>query len=157
MPSGVVHRIRLPATDALTVVTRTDVCCRFQLLRCRKMPPFTAGASLPPAHVLSSAMGARRLSPVDVIEAFWRASQAQDPKLQAFVEVYADDARLAAEAPTRRSARATRSGRCTAMPIALKDLIEIEGRVDTGGCEGLARPQARRHRHAGAAAASRRA
>ena len=35
----------------------------------------------------------------------------------------------------RRSAPATRSGRCTASRLRLKDLIEIEGRVTTGGCE----------------------
>ncbi|MEO8654006.1 MAG: amidase [Ramlibacter sp.] len=87
------------------------------------------------AHQLSQALAARRLSPVELTEAFLARIQAQEPKLQAFVEVYADEARLAA----RGAEAAIRSGHAVGplhgIPIALKDLIEIEGRVVTGGCE----------------------
>ena len=48
------------------------------------------------AHQLSQALAARRLSPVELIDAFLARIQAHEPKLQAFIEVYADDARLAA-------------------------------------------------------------
>ena len=42
---------------------------------------------------------------------------------------------LPPKAQTRRSARGMRSGRCRGIPIALKDLIEIDGKVTTGGWE----------------------
>ena len=87
------------------------------------------------AHQLSLALASRRLSPVELTDAFLARIQAQEPKLHAFVEVYTDDARLAA----RGAEAAIRSGHAVGplhgIPIALKDLIEIEGRIVTGGCE----------------------
>jgi aspartyl-tRNA(Asn)/glutamyl-tRNA(Gln) amidotransferase subunit A len=86
-------------------------------------------------HQLALALASRRLSPVELTEAYLSRIQAQEPKLQAFVEVYADDARLAA----RGAEAAIRSGHAVGplhgIPIALKDLIEIEGRIVTGGSE----------------------
>jgi aspartyl-tRNA(Asn)/glutamyl-tRNA(Gln) amidotransferase subunit A len=56
-----------------------------------------------------------------------------DGKLHAFVEVYADDARkLAQAADLARSARAAR-GPLHGLPIAFKDLLEMEGRQTTAG------------------------
>lgn len=84
---------------------------------------------------LSGQLQARRVSPVDVTEAFLTRIAAQDPKLQSFVEVYAAEARLAA----RGAEAAIRSGHAIGplhgIPVALKDLIEIEGRTVTGGSE----------------------
>jgi hypothetical protein len=51
-----------------------------------------------PAHVLAREIAARRLSPVDVVEALLVRIERLDPKLHAFVDVYAADARLAAAA-----------------------------------------------------------
>ncbi len=99
------------------------------------MPPFTAGASLPPAHVLSSEIGARRLSPVDLVDALLERIRTRDPKLHAFVEVYAEDARLAAEGADKAIRSGHMIGPLHGIPIALKDLIEIEGKVTTGGSE----------------------
>ena len=87
------------------------------------------------AHELSAAIRARRLSPVDLVEACLARIQAREPKLQAFVEVYADDARLAAEAADKAIRSGHMVGPLHGVPIALKDLIEIEGRTVTGGCE----------------------
>ena len=91
--------------------------------------------SLLPVHQLSQELMARRLSPIDLTEAYLARIQAQEPKLQAFVEVWADDARLAA----RGADAAIRSGHAVGplhgIPIALKDLVEIEGRIVTGGSE----------------------
>jgi aspartyl-tRNA(Asn)/glutamyl-tRNA(Gln) amidotransferase subunit A len=100
-----------------------------------KMPPFTVGASLPPAHVLSSEIGARRLSPVDLVDALLERIRTQDRKLHAFVEVYAEEARFAAEAADKAIRSGHAIGPLHGIPIALKDLIEIEGRVTTGGSE----------------------
>ena len=58
---------------------------------------------------------------------------AHDAKLHAFVDVYADDARLAAEAADKAIRAGHAVGPLHGVPIALKDLIDIEGRVTTGG------------------------
>jgi len=92
----------------------------------------TDPASLP-AHKLAQAIAARRLSPVDVVAAFLDRIAAQDAKLHAFVAVYADEARLAAEAADKAIRSGHSVGPLHGMPIVLKDLIEIEGKIVTGG------------------------
>ena len=91
--------------------------------------------ALLPAHILSSEIGARRLSPVDLVDALLERIRANDRKLHAFVEVYGEEARLAAEAADRAIRSGHAIGPLHGIPIALKDLIEIEGRVTTGGSE----------------------
>src|SRR6266568_5332736 len=92
----------------------------------------TDPASLP-AHRLAETIAAKRLSPVDVVAAFLDRIAAQDSKLHAFVEVYADEARLAAEAADKAIRSGHAVGPLHGVPIALKDLIEIEGKIVTGG------------------------
>ena len=58
------------------------------------------------AHVLAAEIAARRLSPVDVIDATIAKIKAKEPQLHAFIETYFEDARLAAEAADK----AIRSG-----------------------------------------------
>jgi aspartyl-tRNA(Asn)/glutamyl-tRNA(Gln) amidotransferase subunit A len=91
--------------------------------------------ALLPAYVMSAEIGARRLSPVDLVEAALARIGAADAKLHAFVEVYADEARLAAEAADKAIRSGHAIGPLHGIPIALKDLIEIEGRVTTGGSQ----------------------
>ncbi|MXP64289.1 amidase [Roseomonas sp. M0104] len=86
-----------------------------------------------PAHALSAEIASRRLSPVDVVDALLDRIRSLDPKLNAFVEVYAGDARLAAEAADKAIRSGHAVGPLHGVPIALKDLVEIEGRVTTGG------------------------
>jgi aspartyl-tRNA(Asn)/glutamyl-tRNA(Gln) amidotransferase subunit A len=89
--------------------------------------------SLSPAHVLSREIAARRLSPVDLIDALLARIAAHEPKLHAFVEVYAAEARLAAEAADRAIRSGHALGPLHGIPIAIKDIVDIEGRVTTGG------------------------
>src|SRR3954453_1049744 len=86
-----------------------------------------------PAHRLAAEIAAQRLSPVDVVEAMLARIAAHDPKLHAFIDVYADDARLAAEAADKAIRSGHRAGLLHGVPIALKDLTDLEGRVPTGG------------------------
>src|SRR6185312_14896931 len=86
-----------------------------------------------PASRLAAEIAARRLSPVDVVEAMLARIAGHDPKLHAFVDVYADDARLAAEAADKAIRAGHAVGPLHGVPIALKDLIDNEGRVTTGG------------------------
>ena len=62
------------------------------------MPSPQTDPSLLPAHILASEIAAHRLSPVDLVTALLDRIQADDGKLHAFVEVYGEAARLAAEA-----------------------------------------------------------
>lgn len=88
-----------------------------------------------PVHELSRRLQDQRLSPVEVVDAYLARIAEKDGKLHAFTEVFAEEARLAA----RGAEAAIRSGHSVGplhgVPIALKDLIEIEGKVVTGGCE----------------------
>jgi aspartyl-tRNA(Asn)/glutamyl-tRNA(Gln) amidotransferase subunit A len=86
-----------------------------------------------PAHVLSREITAGRLSPVDLIDALLARIAMHDPKLHAFVEVYAPEARLAAEAADKAIRSGHSLGPLHGIPIAVKDIIDIEGRVTTGG------------------------
>jgi aspartyl-tRNA(Asn)/glutamyl-tRNA(Gln) amidotransferase subunit A len=58
---------------------------------------------------------------------------AHDPKLHAFVEVYGSEARLAAEAADKAIRAGRAIGPWHGVPIAIKDIIDIEGRRTTGG------------------------
>ena len=97
-----------------------------------------------PVHELARLLASRELSPVDLVDAYLARIARHDPKLHAFTEVYAEDARLAA----RGADAAIRSGHAVGplhgVPIALKDLVELEGRVVTGGCEAFANRRAER-------------
>ncbi|MBV8494931.1 MAG: amidase [Alphaproteobacteria bacterium] len=86
-----------------------------------------------PAHRLAADIAARRLSPVDVVEAFLARIGTHNQKLHAYIDVYADDARLAAEAADKAIRSGHAVGPLHGVPIALKDLIDLEGRVTTGG------------------------
>ncbi len=99
------------------------------------MPTANIDPAVLPAHALAAEIGAGRLSPVDVVDALLARIRGSDQKLHAYVEVYADEARLAAEAADKAIRSGHRIGPLHGIPIALKDLIEIEGRVTTGGSQ----------------------
>jgi aspartyl-tRNA(Asn)/glutamyl-tRNA(Gln) amidotransferase subunit A len=99
------------------------------------MPLSDNDPALLAAYVLAGEIGAGRLSPVDVVDALLARIRDQDQKLHAYVEVYREEARLAAEAADKAIRSGHRFGPLHGVPIALKDLIEIEGRVTTGGSE----------------------
>jgi aspartyl-tRNA(Asn)/glutamyl-tRNA(Gln) amidotransferase subunit A len=87
------------------------------------------------AGTLSAEIAARRLSPIDVVDALLARIVAEDQKLHAFVEVYAEEGRLAARAADKAIRSGHMVGPLHGVPIVLKDLIEIEGRVTTGGSQ----------------------
>lgn len=96
------------------------------------MPPPSEPFALP-VYVLCRDLAARRLSPVDLVGACLARIERLEPSLHAFVEVYADSARLAAEAADKAIRSGHAIGPLHGVPIALKDLVELEGRVVTGG------------------------
>jgi aspartyl-tRNA(Asn)/glutamyl-tRNA(Gln) amidotransferase subunit A len=96
------------------------------------------------AHQLSLEIMAHRLSPVDLTEAYLERIRTSDPKLHAFAEVYAEEARQAAKAAHLAIRAGHAAGPLHGIPVALKDLIEIEGKIVTGGSEVWRVRQARR-------------
>lgn len=86
-----------------------------------------------PAHVISREIAAHRLSPIDFVAALLDRIRNADPKLHAFVDVYADDARLAAEAAHYAIQSGDALGPLHGMPVALKDVVEIAGKTTAAG------------------------
>jgi aspartyl-tRNA(Asn)/glutamyl-tRNA(Gln) amidotransferase subunit A len=96
------------------------------------MPP-SGDPSLLSATELATGIAGRRLSPVEVTAAFLDRIAAQDQLLHAYIDIYADEAKLAAEAADKAIRSGHAVGPLHGVPIALKDLIDLEGRVTTGG------------------------
>jgi len=82
---------------------------------------------------LSAGLTTRKLSPVAVTESYLDRIATLDPKYKSFVAVYGDEARMAADAADKAIRSGHRVGPLHGVPIALKDIIDLEGRVTTGG------------------------
>lgn len=82
---------------------------------------------------MAEGLKARRFTARDITDAFLARIKKADAKLHAFVEVYEEEAQtLAAAADKAREARMPLSP-LHGLPIGIKDLCEIEGRITTGG------------------------
>ncbi|HEX4171662.1 MAG TPA: amidase [Acetobacteraceae bacterium] len=90
-------------------------------------------AAFRPVHELAVEIAARRLSPVDLVDEYLARIERLEPRLQAFVSVNAARARLAAEAAEKAIRAGHSVGPLHGIPIAIKDLVEIEGEVAMGG------------------------
>ncbi len=86
-----------------------------------------------PIHVLADRLRTGSLSASALLDLYLQRIWKHDGKLHALVTVYENDARIAAEAADRSLRAGQRLGPLQGIPIALKDLLEIEGRVTTGG------------------------
>ena len=86
-----------------------------------------------PVHALAANLKTQRVSPVEIVTCCLERIARLDGKLHAFVEVYDKEARLAAEAADRAIRSGHAVGPLHGIPIALKDLVELEGRIATGG------------------------
>jgi aspartyl-tRNA(Asn)/glutamyl-tRNA(Gln) amidotransferase subunit A len=82
---------------------------------------------------LSAAFANQTLSPVDAVDALLERIRKRDAALHAYIAVYEADARLAAEAADKAARAGHRVGPLHGVPIALKDLVDMQGRVTTGG------------------------
>src|SRR5690348_10335313 len=86
-----------------------------------------------PVHALAAKLKARSISPVGIVDTCLERIERLDRKLHAFVDVFATEARVAAEAADKAIRSGHPVGPLHGIPVALKDLIELEGRVTTGG------------------------
>src|SRR5579862_9573223 len=98
------------------------------------MPSSSGDPSLLSAQRLASEISTGRLSPIAAVEGFLARIAAQNQQLHAYIAVYDDTARLAAEAADKAIRSGHAVGPLHGVPIALKDLIDIEGKICTGGC-----------------------
>ena len=87
-----------------------------------------------PVHQLRDRITKGEASPVEIVEGYLNRIARYDAKLHAYIDVYADDARAAAHAAAAAMASGHRIGPFHGIPVAVKDLVEIKGRVTTGGC-----------------------
>jgi aspartyl-tRNA(Asn)/glutamyl-tRNA(Gln) amidotransferase subunit A len=74
-----------------------------------------------------------RCSSRDIVDAHLARIEALDGQLHAFVDVYADEARTLADAADRARAAGLPLGPLHGLPVAVKDLCDIAGRVGTAG------------------------
>lgn len=86
-----------------------------------------------PIHRLSADIAAGAVSPRDLTDLYLDRIRDLDGRLGAYAAVHADEARLAADAADRAVRAGHRIGPLHGIPVALKDLVEMEGRVTTGG------------------------
>jgi aspartyl-tRNA(Asn)/glutamyl-tRNA(Gln) amidotransferase subunit A len=84
-------------------------------------------------HQLSAEIQSGRLSPVELMNSLLDSIAKHDGKLHAFVALYREEARLAAEAADKAIRAGHSVGPLHGIPIALKDVVEIEGYVTSGG------------------------
>ena len=89
------------------------------------------------AHDLADSIQAGRLSPVTLMAALLDRISRHDEKLHSFVTVYGKDALQAAEAAEKAIRSGHAVGPLHGIPVALKDIIDLEGRVTTGGSFAL--------------------
>ena len=91
-----------------------------------------------PVHRLRAALADGELTSVALVESLLARIARYDAKLHAFVNVYGDEARAAAAAAdvARRAGHAV--GPLHGIPVAVKDIVDIEGRVTTGGSKAWA-------------------
>ncbi|MFO1304051.1 MAG: amidase [Burkholderiales bacterium] len=82
---------------------------------------------------LATMLRKRETSSREIVDACLARIAAHDAKLHAFVDVYADDARRLADAADLERAAGVVHGPLHGLPIALKDLLELEGRRTTAG------------------------
>jgi len=83
---------------------------------------------------LAAGVAAGRFSPVEIIDACFARIRKWEPRLHAFVALYEQDARREAEEAARAIRSGAAKGPLHGLPIVIKDLIEIESKVTTGGC-----------------------
>ncbi len=86
-----------------------------------------------PLAELSGLLAHGKTSSREIIEACLARITALDSRLHAFVDVYRDDALARADAADRERRAGAACGPLSGLPIALKDLLHLEGRQTTAG------------------------
>jgi aspartyl-tRNA(Asn)/glutamyl-tRNA(Gln) amidotransferase subunit A len=83
--------------------------------------------------LLSTMLARGETTSREIVDACLARIEGLDARLHAFVEVYADDARKLAQAADLEREAGVNRGPLHGLPVALKDLLEMEGRQTTAG------------------------
>ena len=83
---------------------------------------------------LARGIGNGSKNPVDAVETCLERIRSLDGQLGAFQVVYEDEAMVGAEGAARACTSGHRIGPFHGVPFALKDIVDVEGRITTGGC-----------------------
>src|SRR5690349_21634474 len=86
-----------------------------------------------PLHAARARIAAGTLAPTALVEACLARIARLDGELHAFVAVWREEALRAAAALTAARDAGYVMGPLHGIPIALKDLVDVEGRITTGG------------------------
>ncbi len=86
---------------------------------------------------ISRAYGDGETTAGETVDALLRRIEVHEPRLGAFQAVYGDDARAAAEAADLAMRNGHRIGPFHGLPFALKDIVDVEGRITTAGSAAL--------------------
>jgi len=93
----------------------------------------TDAVAYTPIHLLAEYLRSGALSASGLLDTYLQRIRRHGEKLHAFISVYENEARAAAELADRAFKSGQTLGPLHGIPIALKDLIDIEGRTTTGG------------------------
>lgn len=88
---------------------------------------------LKPVSELSEMISSRELSPVALADATLRQIEKTQPDLNAYLDVFADELMQSAKDAENEVATQGVRGPLHGIPIGLKDLVDVEGVVTTGG------------------------
>ena len=88
-------------------------------------------------HELAPKIKDGSVSPVDITEIALERTAALNPKLNAFLDIWQDEALAAATKAEREIADGRYLGPMHGIPIGLKDLVDVAGKVTTGGSKVL--------------------
>ncbi len=75
----------------------------------------------------------RKLSPVELVEALLKQIERRNPRLNAFIEIYDEQARAAALSAADRLAAGDEPGHLFGIPVTIKDSLDIAGRFTSCG------------------------
>ena len=92
---------------------------------------------LKPAAELGRLISRKQLSPVELAEATLRQIEHMQPALNAYVEVYSDQLQRSARDAEQEIASGNYRGPLHGIPVGLKDLIDVKGRVTAAGSAAL--------------------
>ncbi|MFM9926316.1 amidase [Variovorax sp. H27-G14] len=82
---------------------------------------------------LADAFSTRALSPVEVVESFLRRISSLDPLLHAYAQVWSEAALAQARASEQRLLQGAPRGLLEGVPLAVKDLLHVQGRRTGAG------------------------
>ena len=93
----------------------------------------TVALAYAPIHVMADSLRAGTWSASQLVDCYLQRIGRHDEKLHAFAEIYEKEARIAGELADRAIRAGQRLGPSHGIPIAFKDLLDMEGRLTRGG------------------------